>query len=264
MPGRVTRLIGKMNMAFSPKPENLPLSVILPVFNGEKYLREAYESIVAQNYSPLETILVDDGSTDQSAEIAKLFKPPAQYFYQPHKGLSAALNLGLNHARGEYLGFLDADDIWADRKLSKQIAALETDPDLDMVFGHVKSFTTPEFKADKAAPPPGMEEAKPGYCKGAMLIRRSAFLCVGPFSEDLHVGDFVEWYMRALEQNLKTLLLPDVVLFRRLHDANQGIRDRAFQTDYVRIVKASLDRRRRTGDLENAPHFNTREGSPGT
>lgn len=251
-------------MAFSTKSENPPISVILPVFNGEKYLREAYESIVAQNYFPLETILVDDGSTDKSAEIAKLFNPPVHYFYQPHKGLGAALNLGLNHARGEFLSFLDADDLWADRKLSKQIAAFENDPELDMVFGHVKSFITPELRADKAASTSKLEKAMPGYCKGAMLIRRSSFCRVGPFSADFQVGDFVDWYMRALEQNLKTLMLPDVVLFRRLHNANQGIRDRAFQTDYVRIVKASLDRRRRKGDSENAPHFNTREGSPGT
>jgi glycosyltransferase involved in cell wall biosynthesis len=240
--------------------ENHSISVILPVFNGESYLREAYGSIVAQNYQPLETILIDDGSTDRSAEIAGNLAPSVKYLYQPHKGLSAALNFGLNHAQGAFISFIDSDDIWAPGKLARQIAALEEKPDLDMVFGHVQRFQNPEHPPEKNTVSPKLEEPMPGYCKGAMLIRRSAFFRVGSFSEDLHVGDFVEWYVRAIEMGLKTLMLGDVVLFRRLHDGNQGIRDRAFQTDYVRIVKASLDRRRRKGGSENTPRHNTTEG----
>jgi len=77
-----------------------------------------------------------------------------------------------------------------------------------------------------------------------MLIRRDAFFRVGYFPTTRGVGDFVDWYARAMEKGLHTLMLPETVLRRRLHAANQGIRDRGRQSDYVRILKAALDRRR--------------------
>lgn len=84
-----------------------------------------------------------------------------------------------------------------------------------------------------------------GYVTGAMLIRRNAFLRVGPFETRWQVGEFIDWYLKAVERDLKSLMMPEVVLKRRLHNTNTVIRERKSQTDYIRILKASLDRRRR-------------------
>src|SRR5436305_1029668 len=88
------------------------ISVIIPVYNGERYLGEAIESVLAQSYHWLEIILVDDGSTDGSATVAKQFSPAVQVVRQPNLGAGAARNRGIALAQGEFLAFLDADDLW--------------------------------------------------------------------------------------------------------------------------------------------------------
>ena len=96
------------------------ISVIVPVYNGDKYLAHALESILIQDYKPVEIIVVDDGSTDLSAQVVKSL--PMHYSYQKHSGLGAALNHGIKMATGDSFAFLDADDLWARTKLSRQLA----------------------------------------------------------------------------------------------------------------------------------------------
>jgi len=84
----------------------------------------------------------------------------------------------------------------------------------------------------------------PGYLPGTMLIEREAFLRAGGFETNWQVGEFVSWYARAAELGIRTMMLPDLVALRRLHETNKGIRQRQAVTDYVQILKASLDRRR--------------------
>jgi len=90
---------------------NSLISVIIPVYNGERYLAEAIESALGQHYRPIEIILVDDGSTDRSAEVAKQVSQSIRYLYQAHGGAGAARNAGVDLAPGEFLAFLDPDDL---------------------------------------------------------------------------------------------------------------------------------------------------------
>jgi hypothetical protein len=143
------------------------------------------------------------------------------------------------------------------------MTAFENDPELDIVFGHVKQFHSPELSADQKRKIHCPAEAMPGYGAGTMLVTRKAFLRVGPFKTEWQVGEFVDWYSRALDSGLKALMLPKVVYRRRIHTTNLGIRKRDAQTDYLRILKASLDRRRKmhsqeggtqsSGDSEDKP-----------
>ena len=90
---------------------NKPLvSVIIPVYNAERYLAEAIESVLAQTYRPIEVIIVDDGSTDSSADIAKRYNSLVRYFFQPNSGLAAARNKGISQAKGSFFAFLDVTD----------------------------------------------------------------------------------------------------------------------------------------------------------
>ena len=216
----------------------------MPVHNGERYLAEAVESVLAQSYPPLELILIDDGSTDGSADLARRFGTALRYEYQANAGPSAARNHGIQLARGSLLAFLDDDDYWAAEKLALQVPVLANDASLDAVFGHVRQFLSPDLDAEAAGRVRYHAEIMPGYVPGTMLARREAFDRVGPFDPQWRIGEFVHWYGRAIEAGLRTVLLPDIVLHRRLHDDNEGIKHRAESVQYVRILKAALDRRR--------------------
>ena len=224
------------------------VSVVIPVYNCERYLTEAIESVLAQTYPNREIIVVDDGSTDGSGQKARQFGSAVRYIFQPWAGLAAALNRGVGLARGSFFAFLDADDLWVEDALRLHMAAFVADLGLDIVFGQVEQFHSPELDTvtkSKTYCPAGLT---PGYLKGTMMVRRPAFERVGPFETNWRVGQFISWYLRATEMGLRTLMLPDLVLRRRLHETNMGIRERGAAIDYVRILKASLDRRRAAGE----------------
>lgn len=221
------------------------LSVIIPSYNGARYLAAAIESVLAQAYAPLELIVVDDGSTDNTAEVASSFGPAVQYIHQPNGGVAKAANRGLEAAHGEWLGFCAADDLWAKGRLERQFAAFAAQPTPDLVFGHVQNFLTPELsdelKQRYYCPP----DPLPGYSLAAMLARRSTFESVGRFNPEYKLGEFVDWYARAQERGLSSALVPEIVLWRRLHDDNLSTRNPKDRSDFARILKASMDRRRR-------------------
>jgi len=223
--------------------DNPLVSVIIPVCNGERYLSEAIESVLVQAYDQIEVIVVDDGSTDNTAAIVKGYGS-LRYCFQPHSGIGTALNLGIKKARGSYFAFLDADDLWTNKKLISQMEVFKHNPILDIVFGHVVHFFSHEMDEEARRILKFFNGSMPGYCKGSMIIKRKAFLSVGPFATTWKLGDFFDWYLRAMEKGLKSLILPEVVLRRRIHKDNQGIRERNHQRDYVRILKSALDRRR--------------------
>jgi len=124
---------------------NPVVSGIVIFYNAERFLTEAIESVLAQTYRSWELLLVDDGSSDHSTSIARRYtaERPEQLRYLDHplhqnRGMSASRNLGIAHARGRYVGFLDADDVWLPDKLEQQVAILETQHQADMVYGRTK------------------------------------------------------------------------------------------------------------------------------
>lgn len=216
----------------------MTITAVIPVYNGELYLAEAIESVLDQTHLPDEIIVVDDGSDDGSAAVAKRFGGPVTYLRQQRSGAGAARNLGVSIAAGTLVAFLDADDLWLPGKTEKQLAVLAADPACDGVFGQVEEFHSPP--TDGLAP-----KASPGYLPGTLLIKKSAFDRVGPFVANLKVGEFIDWYSRAQETGLRCPMLPDVVMRRRIHGTNTGIRERDSLNDYARVLKGVLDRRRR-------------------
>ena len=222
------------------------VSVIIPVYNYDRYLAEAIESVLNQTYRNLEVIVVDDGSTDNSGEVARGFADNGvRYCLQVNAGIGPARNKGVELAQGEFIAFLDADDRWPEEKIELQLRAFENDPALEMVFGQaVQLHNGPEWEAGvklKKLPVAGMV---PGLVPGTMLIKRDAFLRVGKFPGGLKVGEFIDWYARAVELHVRLLVLPDLFLWRRIHDSNQGVRERQSVSDYARVLKAKLDRKR--------------------
>jgi glycosyltransferase involved in cell wall biosynthesis len=225
------------------------VSVVIPVWNCEAYVAEAVTSVLAQD-RPLQIVLVDDGSTDGSVEAALRGSAEIEVVRQENRGIGAARNAGVARAEGDLLAFLDSDDRWTSGKLAAQIAALDEKPELDMVFGRVRQFYSPELAMTGA---PAVESSAGQIC-GAMLIRTAAFHRVGPFAEGLRVGEFIDWHARAMAAGLRQETLAGVVLERRIHGRNTGVRERDARSDYARVLKGILDRRRAqktlSGDAE--------------
>ena len=224
---------------------NGPLvSIIIPVYNCERYLAEAIESVLTQTYRTIEVIVVDDGSTDGSGHVAKRFGLPVKYTFQANGGTGAARNRGVELAQGKFLAFLDQDDLWIKDKLTNQIAAFHHNPAIDIVFGYVEQFYSPELAQGKKDGPPCHSKTMPGPHVGAMLITREAFLRVGPFGTNFQIAEFIDWYARSKELGLNSLMLPDIVMRRRIHLNNQSFLKRTHRLEYIRVLKASLDRER--------------------
>lgn len=222
--------------------KNTFVSVIIPTFNRENYLADAIASVLAQTVPPDDVIVVDDGSTDGSAEIVRQF-PTVRYCWQANQGAAAARNCGVELAQGNFLAFLDSDDRWLPDKLERQLAAFEA-PDLDMVFGHVQQFHSPELDDSTRQRLRILTEVMPGYHVGTMLIRRSSFRRVGPFETQWRTAEFISWHSRATHLGLRAQMLPDVVMQRRLHGGNMGVLQQDNRREYVRVLKTALDRRR--------------------
>jgi glycosyltransferase involved in cell wall biosynthesis len=218
------------------------VSCVVPVFNGERYLRETLDTIVGQTWSPLEVIVADDGSTDGTREIAE--SAGARYVRQPNRGPAAARNLGLGVTEGEFVAFLDSDDLWHPEKLERQMARFRARPGLALCFTLAQNFLSPELDPGVAIDPRLLEPVA-GYRSTTMLARRSLFDTLGRFDSELRHGGDTDWFLRATEQGAQVELLREVLVRRRLHDANRStqLADNS-RREFVHIVKAALDRRR--------------------
>ena len=215
------------------------VSVVIPVRDGDALLAEAIDSVLAQTIAASELIVVDDGSTDRTAAVATAYRR-VTYLRQEPAGQAQARNLGVSRANGAYLGFLDADDLWAANKLERQLDAFRATPELAAVFAHAIEF----YRRDAAGHPIAIGRPRPALLPGAMLIRREAFAKVGPFSLDRQVGEVIDWYARAVDLALPMKTLDAVLLMRRLHDANLGRLARDPAADYLRVLRRIVDRRR--------------------
>lgn len=219
------------------------VTVLMTVYNNGPYVAEAIESALGQTYPNVEVVCVDDGSTDDSWEVLERF-PQVKKARQDRGGIGAARNVAVSLATGDFYTFLDADDRFPLDKLEIQLAAFAADPTLEVVYGHVREFVSPDLTAEDAARIRPAVDYNESHLSGVMLIRREAFHRVGPWTVGLKVGTGVDWYARSQEHHLKTVVLPDVLLERRLHLSNNGLQQADNRIQYASILKAALDRRR--------------------
>jgi glycosyltransferase involved in cell wall biosynthesis len=196
----------------------VPVSVILPVFNGARFLGAAVRSVLEQTQRPSEIIVVDDGSTDATAQIvAELATDcviPIRYIFQANRGPAAARNAGIQQASGQFLAFQDADDLWLETKLARQYELMVNSPGTEVVLGYVQLVRQSDtgFAA--------FGNAGPMTVLQAALFRRSAFERAGLLDANLRQGEDLDWYLRAIEQDVSILVHPDVVLLYRRHENN--------------------------------------------
>jgi glycosyltransferase involved in cell wall biosynthesis len=222
------------------------VSVVIPAHNSQRYIVPTLDSILAQKHRPLEILVVDDGSTDSTAQIVRGYAPEVRLIEQDQRGHPAARNTGIRAATGEFLGFLDHDDLWSTDKLERQITCFERNAGLDLVFGHIQNFFTPEMTLEDRARISVPLRPLPGLLQGAMLARRQSFDRVGLFPEERGMGDFLDWYGRAMLARLSAEMLPQTVVYRRIHSNNYQRTHKYQRREYLLAVKDLLDRRRGT------------------
>ena len=197
------------------------------VFNGERYLTETLESILEQSYRPIEVLVVDDGSTDGTAEIIADYGDRVIGLAQRNAGHAAARNRGLERALGAFIAFLDADDLWHREKIERQMERFRSRPELEYCLSQVQNFWMPEVVQEQDwAQSQRYAQALPGYSTVTLLARRALFERIGTFDPELQHGDDTEWFLRVEDGGAIGEILPEVLVYRRLHEANRS-RERA-------------------------------------
>lgn len=220
------------------------ISVIIPVYNGERFLEAAISSVLGQANTMLELILVDDGSTDGTPQIAARMGNRVKYVRQDNQGPPAARNHGLRLACGDIIGFLDADDVWMPRKLDLQLSILQQNTQCDIVWGRTQ-IAMPAGPIERSVSFASYGDPAYYASLAACLFRRRAFDRLGNFNIAQRHGDDLDFFARAKEAGLNIHRHVDTVLEYRRHDKNIT-NDVALDAKYlVGAVKRSLDRKRK-------------------
>lgn len=236
---------------------NPVVSVIIPVYNGERFLREAVQSVLDQQYEPVEIVIVDDGSTDGTEAVARSLPETVRYLRQTNQGPAAARNRGIEHAQGSVIAFADADDLWPANKLALQLPYLLRDPKIEIVLGRIQQVRWSESGAGQTV---AEEFAEPAFSVnlGSALVRKSVFERVGLFDETMRYSEDVDWFMRAREAGAEIVTLDAVTLLYRQHDENMTRGKSTSELNVLKALKRSLDRRReRSGFAAALPTFKT-------
>lgn len=199
------------------KPARPPdFSVVIPVYNGEKYMREALESVYSDTWDSFEVIVVDDGSSDGSAGIVSQFQD-VRYHFQQNQGVAVARNTGIGLARGRYIAFLDSDDIWLADRFEDSFRMLEAEPDVGYLLGDMLMFLEEGMERPATIKPEWLEGPMPGASTGVMTVRRNCFAKVGLFNPLYRRGEDTEWLFRANKLQVGKARLKKPVIRRRIH-----------------------------------------------
>lgn len=220
------------------------ITAIIAVFNGEKYIEAAINSILSQTVAISQIIIVDDGSTDATVDkIASFNSSNIIVLSQQNGGQAKAINMALSIVEGDFITFLDADDIWKHDKTALQLAAFEKNPAAQLCFGGMEEFISPELsikEQQKIRANPVTLEAKVRPC---MMIRRYVMQNFGDFPE-VPTMDFIAWYASVKPKITSEIFVDTIVLERRLHLNNVSRLERK-KVDIATTFKAILEQRRK-------------------
>lgn len=223
------------------------VSVIIPVHNGERFLRAAVSSVLDQTYRPLEIIILDDGSDDDTGEIACSF-PEVSYHRQAKAGGAAARNAGISLAKGEFIAILDADDLWAPRKLALQVAFHLEHPEAGYSFTGEKIFLEPGIEQPSWLKTEILMNSHPSFVPSALMIRKNIYEKVGPFDTTYEIVSDADWLLRAKDAGIPSGTLPETLMLKRIHKDNLTHRQAMMRLELMRSFKASVDRRKKMSE----------------
>ena len=219
-------------------------SVVIPAYNAEKHIAETVQSVLAQSVPPTRIIVVDDGSTDATAQIAAAISPLVFVISTPNKGSGAATSTGIAAVTTAIVATVDSDDVWHPRKMEIQLAVLQdASLGLDAVLAKMRPFGDTHLKT---AP-----EETSGWARSSLVIWRAAFHRVGDVRDMGNgYGEMMDWFARAKGAGLKFKLLDQALVDRRIHPdsysfrAGDGVARAGQARDFLRVAMLALERKR--------------------
>jgi glycosyltransferase involved in cell wall biosynthesis len=214
-------------------------SVVIPAFNAETTLAEAIESVLAQTVAPQDIIVVDDGSTDATASVARRFADRVRYVHQPNSGPGAATTCGLSMASTPIVATLDSDDLWLPKKAERQLAHLDGAPAVAASFTLLRQFAEADADRDGG-------RAVEGWSRTTMMMRMTLFAAIGAMRDPPgRRGEVVDWLARARESGARLEMLDEVLALRRIRaDSLSAGRSATLDRGYLHVAHAAIMRRR--------------------
>ncbi len=222
------------------------ISCIVTSFNSEKYIVEAVNSILEQTYKHTEIIIADGGSTDNTQEVIEKFNSDINFVTQKTLSPAATRNLGFQYSKGDYIAFLDADDLWHPEKLTRQMNCFITNPEIELCITYAEIFWSEDLKNErvffKNHP---RSKSIPGYATTTLLAKKNVFEKTGEFNNNLWFTDAAEWFIRAKELGLKIHVIEEPLTFHRMHRSNLTKRkSEESREEFLALVKSVLDRKK--------------------
>jgi glycosyltransferase involved in cell wall biosynthesis len=213
------------------------LSVIIPAYNVEKYVVQAIRSVLEQSITDLEAIVINDGSTDDTAKrIREIDDPRMRVINQSNSGISAARNAGIRMSSGTYIGFLDGDDIWLPQKAEKHLLLMQKDERIGVSYSYLAYISddgkpTHNYYINKNRQPTAIDLIRRSHIiTSSAIVRKACFLQAGLFDENLRsCEDYEMWIRIALRTQYKALLLPEPLTRYR-------IRNNSLSKDYSKFI----------------------------
>jgi glycosyltransferase involved in cell wall biosynthesis len=221
------------------------VSVIIAVRNGERFLGQAIESVLAQTHERHEIVVVDGRSTDRSREIA-LSYPGVRCAVEDARGFAHAWNVGLDATRGELIAILDSDDRWHPRKLEAQIELMRQ-PGIDYAITRMRFFLEPGHPPPRGFRPETLEGDHVAHMPSSILVRRGTFDEIGRFRTDFNVANDIDWFARLKDSGMRVGIVPEVLVFKRVHNANLSLTAAgSFNRELLALLRESVARQRAT------------------
>lgn len=233
------------------------VSVVVPVYNGGRFLKGAVLNLLAQGYPNLEIVVVNDGSTDDTAEVAASLGSCIRFFSQPNQGPSPARNQGVQHSTGELVAFLDVDDLLTESAITRYVAAFEANKQADVVMMQMQLMKITGYKDEHETVPEFEFYKDPfySYHVGTVMVRRAVFDKIGYLDESIRICEDVDWFMRMREHKLHLVMLPHTAMLHRRHDTNMTLHVQKGGRDLVSVLRKSLERRKAEGKAEDLPRM---------
>jgi glycosyltransferase involved in cell wall biosynthesis len=215
--------------------DNPLVSVIMAAYNAAEHIGEALESVLAQTWRPLEVVVVDDGSEDDTATIVARY-PDVVYVRQDNQGPSAARNAAVEHSSGDFVANFDSDDLLPATRISDQVGYLLSHPEVGAVFGRQEWLNAPEWMARDS-----VYGDVDGIPLSSVMFRRNVFFELGGYDASFVHGEDMDLLVRMRERGIEYHVIPEIVLYRR-HQDSSLTGGRAPHEPLLRSLRAKLAR----------------------
>jgi glycosyltransferase involved in cell wall biosynthesis len=230
------------------------VSVIIPVKNGGRFLSQAIESVLAQDYEPIELLVVDGRSTDNTPEVARQYESVRYILQEGDPGIAAARNLGIAESRGEFIAFISSDDYWDIEKLRLQVQRFVEEPELQYCITKVHFFLQPGSNIPRGFKPELLNNDFVGPMPESLLARKSLFQEIGGFDTSLSLLEDTDWFVRANDLHISKSVVDKALVNKRVHDSNISTdsgNGRAITSEFTKVMRWSIDRKRKSAVSQN-------------